>query len=376
MLWLQQKDSSALLQARGIWGDIFYLLYRRQKAHQKRKKRVGQLAARFLKVTEALPDAALLIDRDGALIWANRVGYRLFNLSVQSHGQRLQGVILDDDFGSFIIGKQRDDTMQLKLPGSDSGSLKIWRIALNRKEILLLARDVSIEEQFQQMQRDFIANVSHELRSPLTVIHGFIEAMNDTSGDDTLESWKGSLELMASQSDRMRQLIEDLLVLSRLERGQLVSKESTIDMVEMISSVIESLKPMAADKQIDILCDIDDKLLLIGYEKELYSALYNLIINAIRYSDSESIIKVSWNRQGRWMIFQVIDHGIGIAASDIPRLTERFFRTDVSRSRASGGTGLGLSITKQALQLHHAFLKIESEEGEGSRFSCYFHHDL
>ena len=232
---------------------------------------------------------------------------------------------------------------------------------------LLLARDVSKLLRLEHMRRDFVANVSHELRTPLTVIHGYLE-MLDT--DDNPE-WAALLAEMRRQSQRMTRLVEDLLTLSRLEaRDQL--PEEHVAMAPMLASLRREAEALSGGRhrvQVEDLAQVD----LRGASKELHSAFGNLVSNAVRYTPDGGGISIRLSREADGgALLSVRDSGYGIPAAHLPRLTERFYRVSTSRSRESGGTGLGLAIVKHVLGLHEAQLRIDSEVGIGSTFSCRF----
>jgi len=215
-----------------------------------------------------------------------------------------------------------------------------------------------------------VANVSHEMRTPLTVIHGYLESMSE-SADDGLSSWRHIIEQMRQQTGRMRRIVEDLLLLSRLEGPGQLQGEEMVD-VPVLLEVIKGEALSLSKGQHRITANIDESLKLNGCASELESAFSNLVVNAVRYTPAGGSIHLRWWASKRGPCFLVRDTGIGIETEHIPRLAERFYRVDVGRSRQSGGTGLGLAIVKHVLTRHDAHLKIESEPGKGSTFKCCF----
>ncbi len=223
----------------------------------------------------------------------------------------------------------------------------------------------------ESMRQDFVANVSHELRTPLTVFHGYLEMLLDLTNQPGNEQHQ-ILEQMYQQSLRMSQLIEDLLLLSRLDSYVSKDKCSSVDVPYLLKTIAEDARVLSREQQHKIELYIDDQLKIQGIERELSSAFSNLIINAINYTPMGGEIKIRWFKQQHQAYLEVIDTGIGIAPEHIPRLTERFYRVDKARSRSTGGTGLGLAIVKHVLLRHKANLKIASELGQGSSFTCIF----
>ena len=225
--------------------------------------------------------------------------------------------------------------------------------------------------QLEQVRRDFVANVSHELRTPLTVIRGYIETL--IKKNECGEKYQKIFNQMYEHSLRMENIIDDLLLLSRLEsEEQSLQEKSEVPVYELLKTLSLAAKEFSGDEKHEIILDVDQALYLQGSEKELKSLFSNIIINAVKYTPPKGIITINWYREKNKAIFQVTDTGIGIAKEHIHRITERFYRVDKARSRQSGGTGLGLAIVKHVLLRHHGKLKIESEPGLGSTFTCIF----
>lgn len=227
-------------------------------------------------------------------------------------------------------------------------------------------------QHLERMRQDFVANVSHELRTPLTVIHGYLESLLDQDLKETRQ-WKKIFRQMQQQSSRMENLIEDLLLLSRLEtHNDHVHEEEQIDTVKLLTAIIQEAKELSAGSGHKIKFINDKNLMLIGNPAEIRSLFSNIIFNAVKYTPKNGHITIEWTIKNNQAYFKVTDTGIGIAAKHIPRLTERFYRVDPARSRASGGTGLGLAIAKHVLIRHQGKLSIHSKLGEGSVFTCNF----
>ncbi|HET7307903.1 MAG TPA: ATP-binding protein [Gammaproteobacteria bacterium] len=227
-------------------------------------------------------------------------------------------------------------------------------------------------ERIDQIRRDFVANASHELRTPLTVLRGYLDMMNEeAAAGGALEPWRDPLENMGQQAERMERIIGDMLTLARLEVEGSARSEERVDVSVMLDKIMRQAESMSQGSH-TIQLDVQGGLDLLGQAAELENALSNLVFNAIQHTPPGTRIDVLWRRQGHEAVFEVCDDGQGIPAEDIPRLTERFYRVNVARSRATGGTGLGLAIVKHALERHDSHLDIESRPGAGAVFSCRF----
>lgn len=233
-------------------------------------------------------------------------------------------------------------------------------------------KDQHWAERVEKMRQDFVANVSHELRTPLTVILGFTEIMLDQNPPE-LAPWRDILQQMHDQGQRMEALVNDLLLLSRLETSPIEENDYIpVDVGSILQQIGKDAKTLSGDRQHKIHIDADDNLKITGFDNELRSAFSNLIYNAVNYSPDGGDIWVKWYSEEDKACLSVKDTGIGIAKEHIPRLTERFYRVDKARSREQGGTGLGLAIVKHVLMRHHGHLTIKSVEDQGSEFTCIF----
>ena len=261
------------------------------------------------------------------------------------------------------------EPLLLKGPGEADRILSVQLVPYGSHEKLMLSRDVTRWERLESMRRDFIANVSHELRTPLTVMMGFLETLTDAREADE-KLYRRSLALMTDQAGRMQRLVEDLLMLSRLEDTRYPLKEEPVDVPALLQSVLVEAEGLNRGQH--RLASKLEPVWLLASREEIRSAFSNLVTNAIRYTPPGGDILVTWGLENGAPAMRVRDNGEGIAPEHIPRLTERFYRVDRSRSRASGGTGLGLAIVKHVLQRHQGRLEIASEVGQGSTFSCLF----
>ena len=249
-------------------------------------------------------------------------------------------------------------------------TINIKCVRYTEKLRMVVARDVSILVQANKMQRDFVANVSHELKTPLTVLKGYVEILHNHN--DMPENLLKPLAQMELQGERMQLIVNDLLYLAKLEDTATIKPNERVDVTNLINTIVEAVQPLIEQKRHKLELDIDYHLIITGNTKELHSAFSNLITNAINYTPDNGFIRVRWRANDNGAVFSVKDDGIGVAPGHIERLTQRFYRVDTDRSRDGGGTGLGLAIVKHVLQRHGAELEIISAIGEGSEFHCYF----
>jgi len=353
-----------------------YLLHReisrRRTKNQNRKRQLSLLLNQFRQAISVLPDAIVLIDNDGKIEWAN------------DNSTSVLGIKWPDDtavrFSDLIRYPEVDKLLKLKEPHADGvivNSIKDNNQTINFKCVrytdnlrMIIARDVSRLIKVNQMHSDFVANVSHELKTPLTVLRGYLEIMENN--DELPKKFVKPLEQMSLQSVRMQLIVSDLLYLAKLENTNSVVKHELIDVTHIVNTIVETIQPLIEEKHHKLELDIDYSVQITGAQTELHSAFSNLISNAIKYTPENGLIRVHWSHDNNKATFTVRDNGLGIAPQHIDRLTQRFYRVDTDRSRESGGTGLGLAIVKHVLQRHNAELEVNSKEGKGSEFKCIF----
>lgn len=368
--WLRDGHSFHPPESDGIWGEVFHQLYRLQLRNRKRKRRLTGLIKRFQEATAAMPDATVILDADGSIEWFNSAAEQLLGLHPgKDVGQRIVNLVRSPEFAHFLAREESSEPLRITSPDDDNLILSMRIVPYGNDQRLLLARDISQQQRLEQMRRDFVANVSHELRTPLTVVAGFLETLLDDEHPDYATR---SMQLMQQQTQRMQHIVEDLLLLSRLETDRTRPAGEVVSVAAVLSMIEEGIEPLAQQKQQTVLFECDPSLRLFGAEKELYSAFNNLVTNAVRYTPEGGRIQVRWYRDERGAHLEVQDSGVGIAPQHIPRLTERFYRVDVGRSRDSGGTGLGLAIVKHVVNRHEGILRISSVLNQGSTFTIDF----
>lgn len=368
--WLQNKGRGEP-DVQGVWGDIYYHLYRLQRRNRKRKKKLASMLGRFRESTAAMPDATVVLDHDGLIEWWNDAAGKSFGLK-QPHdvGQPLTNLVRHPDLVRYLDTEDFSEALTLPSPVDERVTLSVRVVPYGNNQRLLVARDITRLQLLEQMRRDFIANVSHELRTPLTVISGYLETIQDAD-DACTGQWGQSLAAMQQQASRMQQIVTDLLLLSRLETEGAQSERYPVDVPALLGMLREDAEVLSKGGHA-ITLEAEPGLWLLGSRGELRSAFSNLIYNAVRYTPAGGTIAIRWYADQDGAHFEVRDTGIGISAQHIPRLTERFYRVDVGRSREAGGTGLGLAIVKHVLMRHEARLTIQSTPGTGSVFACHF----
>jgi two-component system phosphate regulon sensor histidine kinase PhoR len=369
--WFQDTDKPPPFSI-GVWETIFKELYRHQRQGEIDRKRLVRQIERFERSATALPDGTVILGKKNNIEWCNEAAERLLGIHRKSdYGQRIDNLIRNPVFIDYLNSEKYEIGIEMPAPDEENIHLRVLLVSFGRNQKLLLARNVSRLHHLEQMRRDFIANVSHELRTPLTVITGFLETMHASDLAKSPE-WERPLSLMQEQSTRMLSIIDDLLFLSKLETDTTSGKKELINVSGIIQSIREEAMNYSGIYDHKIELDCDPSLYLRGNQAEIYSAFSNLIINAVKYTPQGGTIKIAWYQTDRGAVFEVQDSGIGIPAQHIPRLTERFYRVDVGRSREAGGTGLGLAIVKHVIIRHNATLEIDSEINKGSVFRCIF----
>ena len=357
--------------APGVWGEIYYRLHKLAKRWHAQVRQVEQQHSRFIQAIQASPNGVVMLDDHDQIEWCNAIAEVHFGIEAKRDlRQHVTHLVRQPDFVRYLNSHQYDEMLVMRGMGEKRQnvlSVQVFPYGENRK--LVLSADITELERTDSMRRDFVANVSHELKTPLTVLSGFLETMRELPLDETERS--RYLELMDQQASRMRNIVDDLLVLAKLEGDVKPPSDHAIDMRAVLRHLQDDAQTLSSGRH-RITFESDEALTVSGAETEVMSALGNLVTNAVRYTPEGGNIHARWALVGDSAVFSVTDTGFGVPAADIPRLTERFYRVDRSRSRDTGGTGLGLAIVKHVLQRHDAVLDVKSEEGRGSTFSVRF----
>ena len=372
--WLMRHEPPEVPESEGYWGELFDEISRDQKRQKQRTQSLRNVIHRFQQSSAALSDAIVIIDGQNYLEWWNRAAEKLLGMKVQTdRGRSVMNMLRDPRFVRYYRKGNYDEPLQLVSPINAEVTLEYRITRFGANDRILIARDITRIKQLEQTRQDFVANASHELRTPLTVIRGYLETFLD---QDLPRPLQRGLNQMQNQSKRMENLVSDLLLLSRLEASPHVSDELPVPVHSMIKRISEDALMLGQDKEQQIELQLEPETSLLGQEAEVYSAFSNLVFNAVRYTPAGGQIKLRWWTDKEGAHFSVQDNGLGIDSIHLPRLQERFYRVDESRSSDSGGTGLGLAIVKHVMLRHGGKLSIKSRLGKGSTFTCHFPREL
>ncbi|WP_231759013.1 phosphate regulon sensor histidine kinase PhoR [Microbulbifer elongatus] len=383
LLWQQNQFDRWLANGRrgpaptnfGVWGDITDDFYRMQRRHRREKQKLHAMLRRVQDSTSALREGIVALEDEGNLAWWNPAAGQMLRLQGDDAGQPLVNFVRDPRFVEHMYermggGKETNpQPITLPAPGDDTRILQMEVTRFGQDEALVIVRDITRLHNLEQMRRDFVANVSHELRTPLTVIAGYLETLQ--ASGQAPRNWERPLGQMSDQTVRMTSLVNDLLLLARLETSERDSGRDRVSVRELMERVAGEARSLSGERhEISVACEED--CTITGDAGELHSAFANLAFNAVKYSPDGGPIEMRWHTDGNGGHFSVKDAGIGIDPMHIPRLTERFYRVDAGRSRESGGTGLGLAIVKHVLLRHSANMTVTSVPGRGSTFTLNF----
>ena len=359
----------------GFWEEVFFRLQRLVRNLKQRIRSIEQQHDHFIEAFQASPNGIVMLDENDQIEWCNSIAERFFGLIFKRDVlQRINFLIRRPEFIQYLNKRNFDEPLLMERMGPIGNlSLMLQAFPFGQKRNLLLVQDVTDLQKADAMRRDFVANVSHEMRTPITVLMGFLETVQ--SLDLKKEQQDQYFEMMMSQAQRMKSLVEDLLTLANLESNSLPATNTKVK-VETLMALLKNDAEALSQGKHALNFEVNATQNLLGDEREILSAFSNLVSNAIRYTPDIGSIGVEWkvNEQGRGE-FSVTDTGPGIASEHLSRLTERFYRVDRSRSRDTGGTGLGLAIVKHIANRHQAQLVIESTPGRGSKFMLRFPKD-
>ncbi|MCT8469136.1 phosphate regulon sensor histidine kinase PhoR [Chromohalobacter canadensis] len=370
-VWLTHHPHHTPPVGAGVWGDLFDRLYKYQKIQRQSQARLRDIIRRVQDSCEAMRDAVVMLDSHGDLEWWNSAATQMLGFqSPHDRGQHITNFLRDPRFVAYFNDRDYREPLTLASPLRDDVTLQYQVTLFGDNERLVMARDISRLHRLEEMRRDFVANVSHELRTPLTVLTGYLETYLDQA-DQLPSRWQRGLGQMQEQTQRMQNLVEDLLLLSKLETDQTRDDPAPLDMATLLENIRDDAANLCAGSH-EIALDIHTGHCLLGDEGEMRSAISNLVFNAVRYTPAGSTVTLRWKAWKEGAAVEVEDDGEGIDPVHLPRLTERFYRVDKGRSAANGGTGLGLAIVKHVLLRHDAHLDIDSHPGQGALFRCVF----
>jgi len=371
-LWTLNEPDNPMPETSGLTYLLHREINRRRIKNKKHKRQLSTLLNQFKQAVSVLPDAIVLIDNQGKIEWANSNAKNILGLKWPEDAQlRFSDLIRYPEVDNILEQQQpQKEGVIVNSHLQNGATINIKAVRYTDSLRMVIARDVSRLIKVNKMHTDFVANVSHELKTPLTVLRGYIEIMDASS--QLPDVFTKPLQQMSLQSARMQLIVSDLLYIAKLEDSENVPATTPIKISTLVNSIIESVAPLIEEKQQTLELNINNSIELLGVQSELHSAFSNLIANAINYTPQNGVIVVTWKEKDNHAVFGVKDNGLGIAAHHIERLTQRFYRVDSDRSREGGGTGLGLAIVKHVLQRHDAELDINSKEGSGSHFKCLF----
>ena len=375
--WLNAPQLHPNPAFQGFWLEMSSRIQRLLRQQEKQTAIHQQRLKDFLLAIQASPNGVVLLDEESRIEWCNDTAVSHLGLDAQKdHLQHIVHMVRDPVFAKYFA--QGDHSGEIIIDGRSSSVIHARKLSLQlhaygEGRLLLLSRDITALAQADAMRRDFVANVSHEIRTPLTVLSGFVETLQSIPFDVT--ETQHYLQLMSVQSDRIQSLVADLLTLSQLEGSQPPSVHEKVFLPPLMAHIhadamalTELLATKGNGPMHQLVMDPVPDVALHGSRSELVSAISNLVNNAIRYTPLGGRIHLQWSLTAEGAVFAVKDSGPGIAAEHLPRLSERFYRVDRSRSRETGGTGLGLAITKHVMQRHGGELRIESVLGQGATF--------
>jgi two-component system phosphate regulon sensor histidine kinase PhoR len=370
--WARQPAGTPPPQGEGLWGCMFAELTDRFQRDYEVKEKLSAELGRFQQAAQAMPDGALYLADDDSIEWLNVMAEQHFDLDRRRDLRMpLPRLVRQPEFVRYLQARNYAEPLVMASLRRKDRTLQVQVIPFAGNRRMVLSRDISQLERLENVRRDFVANVSHEMRTPLTVVGGFLETLIDGIDHFSREEVRHFLQLAAEQSSRMQRLIEELLTLSALETGAPAPLEEQVDVAELVRDVGRETELLSAGRH-EVRLVLEGEGVLLGSRKELHSAFSNLASNAVRYTPAGGHVEIGWRLGPEGGEYWVRDDGIGIDPVHIPRLTERFYRVDRGRSRETGGTGLGRAIVKHILTRHQGELRVDSELGHGSRFAMRF----
>jgi len=367
MAWLRGAQSDAAPRDAGFWGELGYRVEKALRQRERDSAAERERLRQFLQAIDASPNGVMMLDAEQRIEWCNARAADHFGLDpVRDQRQMVTNLLRAPAFVAYIEAGEFAEPLEIAAP---SGRMKLSLLVrpYGEGQKLLLSQDVTERERMETMRRDFVANVSHEIRTPLTVLSGFVETLASVPLSTTEQP--RVLSLMRQQTQRIQSLVDDLLTLAQLEGSPRPPADRWLAADAVVAQALADAEMLSAGRHA-IAAELQPRIEVAGLSAELASAMGNLLGNAVRYTPEGGRIDVRWLvRDGDGCaVFEVRDNGPGIAREHLPRLTERFYRVDGSRSRETGGTGLGLAIVKHVIQRHGGELEIESEPGQGSVF--------
>jgi two-component system phosphate regulon sensor histidine kinase PhoR len=366
---LHSKHFGSMKYGDSIWSQMYsQFSYQRQRARTYREN-YRRLLMEVRKSTNAMPDGGIILNSSFEIVLCNKAAQRLAGFRRKAdRGQRVDNILRDPAFSRYMKSGDFGESIEITSPVLDGGWLQCRIVPYGADQMLLLIQDITDRRRLSIVRREFVANASHELRSPLTVVSGYLESLSQD--EDAPASWEKPLQQMSAQTTRMNNIVAELLELAKLEGSGAAPTDEVVDVCGLLSAAKESMAGQPGVATVNVDCQ--SRAPLRASTAEVESVIVNLLSNAVRCTPVDGAITMTWASDETGGTLSCADTGIGIETADLPRLTERFFRVDSGRSRKEGGIGLGLAIVKHILERHDAFFHIESTPGEGSQFSCHF----
>ena len=366
---LHTRDFEQFRYGEGIWQQMFARYNYEHERVLRAKQEYRRLLKEIRRSTDAMPDGAVILDENNQIVMCNKAAKHLGGLKrKKDRGQRVDNILRDPKLTELLHSGSYAREIEIPSPVRDEAWLNCRVVPYGANQKLLILRDVTERIRLTRMRRDFVANASHELRSPLTVISGYLDSLAEDQGLE--KDWGQPIRQMQQQARRMSTVVNELLELSRLESAGRASKDETVDVGGLLAAAKKSFQGQAGIAAIEV--DLQSKAQLLASGNEIETLISNLLLNAVRHTPAEGHIKLTWRVDAEGGEIAVMDTGEGIPADQIPRLTERFFRVHRGRAREDGGVGLGLAIVKHVLGRHEGEMTVRSELGKGSEFRCRF----
>lgn len=364
---LRTRNFDAFRYGDGIWEQLFSRFSYEHERAGRYKVQYRKLVKEIRKSTNAMPDGAVVLDMDNQIVTCNRAAKELAGLKrKKDRGQRVDNILRDPALTKLLLAKDYSSSIEMRSPLRDDGWINCRVVPYGANQKLLFLRDVTERMRLTRMRRDFVANASHELRSPLTVISGYLDSLADDR--DIPQGWVQPITQMQGQARRMAHIVGELLELSRLENAGRAGMDEIVDVVGLLRAAKKHHSRPGTGPAIEVCAE--SRAQIRGHATEIESLINNLVSNAVRHTPADGQITLTWRSDADGATLSVRDTGEGISEEHLPRLTERFFRVDRGRAREDGGVGLGLAIVKHVVGRHDAELMIVSEPGSGSEFAC------
>ncbi|MCH9670025.1 MAG: phosphate regulon sensor histidine kinase PhoR [Gammaproteobacteria bacterium] len=374
--WLQRRDARYPPEAAGIFGALGQIAFNNFKEADAEQARLTQLVDEFTRSAQALPDSIVILDARHQIRWCNAAASRLLGITPKTdRAQSLENFVRHPTFIRYLRDGDFSASVTIPAPSDPELALSVHVVPYGGDQHVLVARDVTESLRIEKVRRDFVSNVSHELRTPITILKGHLERLRGPNPPED-ERLTRSYDVMSKQTARLAGVVEDLLLLSRVESVDTAPNEQLVDMAKLLPEIAEEASVLSADRHTIVTSECDVGTRIWGDYEELRIAFSNLLRNAVQYCPTGGRIEMRWQSTQDGAVFSVFDSGDYIEPKHIPRLTERFYRADTGRSRDTGGTGLGLAIVKHILNHYDGALEIVSEPNVGNTFRCHFPADV